>query len=480
LSKFNYTYDAEGSVTVWTQQSDSNAPRAYDLSHDSVDQLTRAVLRTTDPTPLVLQRYGYAYDNSGNRTTEQIDDNPLSAVYDSMNRLVSHQPGGRLLFKGTLNEAATVKVESRPAQVATDNKLEGSAQVISGTNLVEVKAKDYAGNERTNTYQVDVAGSSKSFSYDANGNLTGDGARTFEWDAENRLLAVNQGSQRSEFTYDGRGRRVRIVETDNGTVTSDRRYLWCGMKICEERNGGGSMVNKRFSSKGVQEGGVSYYYATDHLGSVRELIDGSGLIRSRYDYDPYGRVTKVIGDKNSSYTYTGHLQHEPTNLLLAPHRAYEPSLGRWIGEDPIGFDGGDSNMYVYVVNNPVNLIDSTGKVLAIPVVVALPPLGQALAGAGALAAAAAIGLMMGDKFPLPPSDDANSKHRPRPPSRPMGPESPIDEPIPTIEVPAPPICVEPPAENPCVQFVICWQAFRGFARLKCLPLLLACLGTGLQ
>jgi len=46
-----------------------------------------------------------------------------------------------------------------------------------------------------------------------------------EWDAENRLVAVNQGTHRSEFTYDGESRRVRIVEKENGSVTSDKRYL---------------------------------------------------------------------------------------------------------------------------------------------------------------------------------------------------------------------------------------------------------------
>ncbi len=56
---------------------------------------------------------------------------------------------------------------------------------------------------------------------DANGNLTSDGSRTFEWDARNQLLAVNVGSHRSEFTYDGDRRRVRVVEKESSVVQSD-------------------------------------------------------------------------------------------------------------------------------------------------------------------------------------------------------------------------------------------------------------------
>jgi YD repeat-containing protein len=66
------------------------------------------------------------------------------------------------------------------------------------------------GNVRTNVYQVTQTGPTKSFTYDLNGNLTGDGVKTYEWDAVNRLVAVKQGgSTLASFTYDGNGRRGR-------------------------------------------------------------------------------------------------------------------------------------------------------------------------------------------------------------------------------------------------------------------------------
>jgi len=359
LSKFIYTYDAVGNILSWSQQTDSNPAKVFDLTYDGVEQVTSATWRTSDPIPVVLKRYTYSYDPAGNRTTEQIDDAATAATYDNANRLTSHQPGGALRFKGTLNEAATVTVQGKPASVSADNKFEGPAQVASGTNTVEVKAKDYSGNERTNTYQVNVSGSSKSYTYDANGNLTADGTRTLEWDGANRMTAIVQGTKRSEFSYDAWGHRTRIVEKDNGATISDTRFLWCGMQICEERDSSGGVVLRRFYGNGMQDGGASFFYTTDHLQSVRELTDASGSIRARYEYDPYGRATKTSGDKDSVFTFTGHFVHRESGLMLAPFRAYDPALGRWLSRDPIGLSGGP-NLYGYVHGQPTTARDPLG------------------------------------------------------------------------------------------------------------------------
>ncbi len=80
------------------------------------------------------------------------------------------------------------------------------------------------------------AGQIQPFQYDANGNLLADGLRTYEWDAENRLAAINVGTHRSEFGYDGLGRRAMIIESDQGAVTSKRHYIWVGGEMVEERD----------------------------------------------------------------------------------------------------------------------------------------------------------------------------------------------------------------------------------------------------
>jgi RHS repeat-associated protein len=361
ISKFNYGYDAVGNIETWTQQADANPAKAYDFEYDKGDQLKRAVWRTTGATPTVLERYVYGYDGAGNRTVEQVDDAPLLSAYDNVNRLVSLSPGGALRFAGALDEAATVTVQSEPALVAADHTFEGTAEVGSGTTEVVLKAKDFSGNERTNTYEVDVSGSSGSFTFDANGNMTTDNeSRTFEWDAENRLIAVNDGTDRSEFSYDGLGMRVRIIDKDDGEVIEDRRFIWCGSRICEERDSTGSGVVKSFFEHGfLEHPGDSYFYTRDHLGSIREVVDEAGGIRARYEYDPYGRTTKSQGDVESDLQYTGHLAHSLTGLLLAPNRAYMASLGRWLSEDPTGGDR-TGNLYAYVTNNPAAFVDPLG------------------------------------------------------------------------------------------------------------------------
>src|SRR4030042_1942981 len=91
----NVSYDKVGNILTWTQQTEAEA-KQYEFGYDQADQLTAAILKSTDPTPQVLKRYYYAYDPAGNRTAEQIDDATTGASYNNMNQLVSQQAGGTL------------------------------------------------------------------------------------------------------------------------------------------------------------------------------------------------------------------------------------------------------------------------------------------------------------------------------------------------------------------------------------------------
>ncbi len=95
---------------------------------------------------------------------------------------------------------------------------------------------------------------------------------------------------------------------------------------------------------------------------MREVVNASSGVLTRYGYDAYGRVTKLSGTVDSDFQYTGHYAHSPSGLYLAPYRAYDAELGRWISRDPL--DNAEMlqgpNLYAYVANNPISWVDPLG------------------------------------------------------------------------------------------------------------------------
>jgi RHS repeat-associated protein len=190
-------------------------------------------------------------------------------------------------------------------------------------------------------------------------------SRTNEWDAEDRLTAVNVGNRRTEFTYDGEGRLASLRQLLNGSEVSRRCFLWSDNQLCEERDVA-SVVTKRFFHEGMKvETGPnagSYYYTRDHLGSVHELTDASGVVRARYAYDPYGRQTRLSGDVEADFGFAGMFWCPEAGLSLTKFRAYDSGAGRWLSRDPLKDPEVNQgpNLYAYVENNPVNAVDALG------------------------------------------------------------------------------------------------------------------------
>ncbi len=240
--------------------------------------------------------------------------------------------------------------------------------MTQGTNNVPIVATNLNGYATTNTFQVVIPPASGSYLYDLNGNLLNDGTRTYSWDAKDELVGIvyttgpNAGNH-TEFTYNGAGGRVKIVERTgtvlgSGTITSTKQY------VAGEERDGNNHITKRYFDEGEQRingsTATNYFYTFDHLGSVREMMDNNGTtIDARYSYDPYGRSTQVSGSISCDFGFAGMYLHATSGLNLTQYRAYNPNTGRWISRDPSGEDSG-LNLYAYCDDNPICNTDPEG------------------------------------------------------------------------------------------------------------------------
>lgn len=243
---------------------------------------------------------------------------------------------------------------------------------LVGVALNQTPTEQYTFDASGNLETLTVSGTTTNFSYnslnqpteqsfDAKGQTTSNGDTSFEWDDQGRVTAIVQGTQRSEFAYDGLSRRTKITEYTDGAVTSKKLYWWLGGSIVCERDGlqTGFPITKRYFSQGLVQGTTKLFYTFDHLGSVRELVDSNGTVQAQYRYATYGQRSKESGNLDSDWGYAGLWHHGPSGLDLATYRVYDSNRGRWISRDPLG-EGVDYNLYRYCGNSPANFMDQLG------------------------------------------------------------------------------------------------------------------------
>ena len=116
-----------------------------------------------------------------------------------------------------------------------------------------------------------------------------------------------------------------------------------------------------------------YRIIADHLGSIRLVIDvEAGAVAQRIDYGPFGEVLFDSNPGLQPFGFAGGLYDRDTGLVRFGARDYDPEIGRWSAKDPIDFQGGDANPYVYAYNQPSNFVDPMG----------LTPMGEARISVG--------------------------------------------------------------------------------------------------
>jgi RHS repeat-associated protein len=222
---------------------------------------------------------------------------------------------------------------------------------------------DYVGNRLDNV----VDSTLRHYLYDDAGNTTDDGMRTFIYDQGQRLVQVKQGTTiLVENEYDGKGRRVIKRANDGATVTVFHYDLFD--RLIAETDGQGNLKVEYIYMEGrplaqIRHTGSSeavYYYHADHLGTPRMMTNNAGAVVWRVETDPFGNeIGTPIKTVENNLRFPGQYFDAETGLHQNYFRTYDPTLGRYREADPIGLEGGE-NPYIYVFNNPLNLIDPSG------------------------------------------------------------------------------------------------------------------------
>src|SRR5438876_1407818 len=192
--------------------------------------------------------------------------------------------------------------------------------------------------------------------YDLNGNMTSDGTHSYTWDARNRLSQMDLGNTAS-FTYDPFGRRATKSIVGTGTT-----FLYDGANPVQEVIGGTNTANSL--SGGVDEvfqrtdSAGARSFLSDALSSSLALTDSTGTVQTSYTFEPFGNTSTSGSATTNSFAYTGR-ELDSGNLYYYRARYYNPTLQRFISEDPVGLRGG-LNLFRYVHNDPVNFKDPSG------------------------------------------------------------------------------------------------------------------------
>jgi RHS repeat-associated protein len=181
----------------------------------------------------------------------------------------------------------------------------------------------------------------------------------YSWDYEKHLYEATNRKRRIRYRYDALGRRISRYVAGGKENT---KFTYDGNDVVLDDNSG--VFTKYQNGLGIDNklkmvtNGVSKYFLQDHLGSTTALTNSSGGVIESAAYDSFGNAT---GNLSTRYQFTGREYDNAIGLTYYRARWYSSELGRFVSEDPIGFAGGDVNLYAYVGNNPLRFVDPSGN-----------------------------------------------------------------------------------------------------------------------
>jgi RHS repeat-associated protein len=162
------------------------------------------------------------------------------------------------------------------------------------------------------------------------------------------------------FKYDPFGRRIEKTTSSTTSI-----YAYDANNLVEETNATGAVVARYALTQNIDEplamlrSATTSHYHADGLGSVTSLSNAAGALAQTYTFDSFGNLTASSGSLTNPFRYTGREWDTETNLQFSRHRYYDPNVGRFLSEDPLGFESGPS-FYVYVSNDPATFFDPSG------------------------------------------------------------------------------------------------------------------------
>ena len=371
----SYAYDAANRLTTLTDEANQNFTFGYDVANRLITKVLPNGVSTSydydgmsrlkelkhrfQTTPLFDYQYAYNPANQIGQITEP--DETRNFTYDNLDRLTGavHANNGELDMSYGFDAVGN--------RISTN-----SSELISNPHEVTFEAN----NRLTQTED------GTNYDYDASGNLTAkspfnqlDIKWAFVWDYENRMISATSSqlaslgrtiTKTASYKYDALGRRVKRTDPA-GSIT---KFTYDGMDVVMDddtisgitkyQNGLGIDDKLKFSINGTAK-----YFLADHLGSTVGLTDASGAIVEQTAYDSFGNATNNLSTR---YQFTGREYDNFTGLQYSRARWYDAKTGRFISEDPIGFAGGDINLYGYVGNNSPNFRDPSGKFI-VPLIV---------------------------------------------------------------------------------------------------------------
>jgi RHS repeat-associated protein len=349
-----YDYDSAGRLIKETNGNGTYTTYEYDLQ----DQLTKLVNYKANNT--VNSQYQYTYDNLGRRNAMTTLDGVFKYGYDAIGQLTS-----------------VITPTNRTITYTYD----------AAGNRIGVTDSGVTTNYTTNNLNQYSNVGNGVYTYDTDGNLIsktqGGQTSNYTYDAESRLVKVVTPSGTWEYQYDGLGNRT--ATTVNGQKTEYLVDPFGFGDVVGEYNNNSLVANYTYGIGLVSRvnGSNSNYYDADAIGSTVGLTASDGSYVNKYSYLPFGEdLTKVEAVANP-FEYVGQwgVTDEGNGLDFMRARFYDTSLGRFTSVDPIGLNGGDTNFYRYVGNNPNTYSDPSGQLVWLPLLPAAARAAAAVAWA---------------------------------------------------------------------------------------------------